>query len=111
MTDAPVGRLIEALLDTGTTGWAGADATGGLLAAPRGPHGAPTIEAKCANQPAPRDFLLRRAMSFYVRYLTCSTHSRGYVLFFPDLYHPDEALRRVFFAPVPKPVATENREQ
>ena len=35
------------------------------------------IEAKCANQSAPRDFLLRRAMSFYVRYLTCSTHSKG----------------------------------
>ena len=77
MTDAPVDRMIQALLDTGATGRSGADATGGLLAAPRGPHGAPTNEAKCANQPAPRDFLLRRAMSFYVRYLTCSTHSRG----------------------------------
>ena len=77
MTDAPVDRLIQALLDIGTTGWAGVDATGGLLAAPRGPHGAPTNEAKCANQPTPRDFLLRRAMSFYVRYVTCSTDSKG----------------------------------
>lgn len=32
---------------------------------------------KCANQHAPRYFLLRRAMSFSVRYVTCSTDSKG----------------------------------
>ena len=35
------------------------------------------IAVKCANQHAPRYFLLRRAMSFSVRYVTCSTNSKG----------------------------------
>ena len=51
MTDAPVDRMIQALLDTGATGRSGADATGGLLAAPRGPHGAPAHRGQ-VRQPA-----------------------------------------------------------
>ena len=35
------------------------------------------IAVKCANQSAPRYFLLWRAMLFYVRYVTCSTDSKG----------------------------------
>ena len=35
------------------------------------------IAVKCADEPAPRYFLLRRAMSFSVRYVTCSTDSKG----------------------------------
>ena len=53
-------------------------------------------EAECARQPRPRDVRLTRSLPIYIRYATCIVeHNR--LVFLPDIYHRDEALRRALF--------------
>ena len=118
MTDAPVDRLIQALLDTGTTGWAAptdsitpaAATVLGLLA------DAPTFKLRIADYGWPRLRALRDSLAQpatagtrAARQVRFDVYPSDAVLFFPDLYLPDEAPRQGLFAPVPKPVAAENR--
>lgn len=55
-------------------------------------------EAECARQPRPRDVRLTRGLPLYICYATC-TAERGRLVFFPDIYHRDETLRRALFGP------------
>ncbi|MDQ2770902.1 MAG: L,D-transpeptidase family protein [Bacteroidota bacterium] len=57
-------------------------------------------EAECARQPRPHDVRLTRGLPIYIRYATCIvTHGR--LVFLPDIYRRDEALRRALFGSPP----------
>ena len=53
-------------------------------------------EAECARQPRPHDVRLTRGLPLYIRYATCIV-AQGRLVFLPDIYHRDEALRRALF--------------
>ena len=53
-------------------------------------------EAACARQPRPHDVRLTHGLPLYIRYATCAAE-RGRLVFYPDIYHRDETLRRALF--------------
>ena len=57
-------------------------------------------EAECARQPRPRDVRLTRGLPVYIRYATCVAE-HGRLVFLPDIYRRDEALRRALFGSPP----------
>ena len=55
-------------------------------------------DEECARQPRPRELRLRRPITIYIRYATC-TAENGRLRFLPDIYGRDAVIRRGLFGP------------